>query len=161
VDTEADRRLAEIGGPDELRGTLAIANARLAYQAYLETFSGPEWTELVAAGATPQWCLWASTSMKDKSRSDVYYVEQLIGPDTVDTMPRETAEAFADHGSVADTLTRDVDGARRTLERFDEAGISYTDVVEVLERQGVERFTDSFQQLLDGIADKRDHLLNV
>lgn len=161
VDAEADRRLAEIGGHDELRGTLAIANAKLAYQTYLDIFRGPQWTELVEAGATPQWCLWASTSMKDEHRRDVGYVEELVGPNTVDTMPRQTAEAFLDHGEVADTLTRGVDEARRTLERFDAVGVSYADVVEVLERQGVERFGDSFQQLLDGIADKRGQLLNT
>jgi transaldolase len=159
VDTEADRRLAELGGHDELHGTLAIANARLAYQNYLKVFSGPEWMELVAAGARPQWCLWASTSMKDKARPDVYYVDELIGPDTVNTMPRQTAEAFLEHGTVADTLTRDLDDARRTLERFEEAGVSYADVVDTLERQGVQRFSDSFQQLFDGIEAKRGQLV--
>jgi transaldolase len=161
VDTEADRRLAEAEGPPQLRGTLAVANARLAYQTYLNVFSGPEWAELVEAGARPQWCLWASTSMKDKSRPDTYYVEQLIGRDTVATLPRQTAEAFLDHGTVADTVARDLDDASRTLEQFEEAGVLYADVVHTLEGQGVSKFSDSFQQLLDGIADKRHQLLRT
>lgn len=161
VDTEADGRLAEIGGYDELRGTLAVANARLAYQTYLSVFNGPAWAELATAGATPQWCLWASTSMKDKSRRDVYYVEQLIGPGTVNTMPTATAEAFLDHGQVADTLAHDVAGAGETLAKFKAAGVEYDDVVAVLEREGVQKFSASFQELFDGIAGKRDQLLDA
>lgn len=157
VDTEADKRLT---GHDDLRGTLAVANARLAYQTYLDVFSGPEWEELAAAGANPQRCLWASTSMKDKNRPDVYYVEQLIGQNTVTTMPRNTAAAFLDHGTVADTVTEGVDEARRTLDRFEEAGVPYSEVVEALEHDGVRKFQNSFQQLFDGIAEKRDELLS-
>ena len=100
VDTEADKRLDEIGGHDELKGKLAIANAKLAYQTYKELFSGAEWEELEAAGASPQRCLWASTSTKNPDYRDVIYVEELIGPETVNTMPRETIEAFQDHGKV-------------------------------------------------------------
>jgi transaldolase len=161
VDTEADRRLDEVGGHDGLKGTLAVANARLAYQTYLKVFSGPRWAELADAGATPQWCLWASTSMKDPARPDVWYVEQLVGPDTVDTMPRRTAEAFADHGRVADLLVHDIDGARATMRAFAEAGVDYDDVVATLEREGVQKFGASFQELFDGIAAKRDHLLGI
>jgi len=161
VDTEADRRLDQVGGPDELRGQLAVANAKLAYQTYLSVFNGPEWAELATAGATPQWCLWASTSMKDPERRDTYYVEQLIGPNTVNTMPRATVEAFDDHGEVADTLAVDVEGARRVLDRFGAAGVDYDDVVATLEREGVAKFSASFQELFDGIAAKRDQLLNV
>ena len=116
VDTEADRRLDEIGGHDELKGKLAIANAKLAYQTYKELFSGSDWEELKAAGASPQRCLWASTSTKNPEYRDVIYVEELIGPETVDTMPRETVENFLDHGRVEPTLERDVDDAHRTLE---------------------------------------------
>jgi transaldolase len=159
VDTEADRRLAGIGGHDELRGTLGVANAKLAYQTYLNVFSGPEWAELAEAGATPQWCLWASTSMKDPARSDTWYVEQLIGPDTVDTMPRTTVEAFIDHGKLADTLVSDIDSAQRTMRAFQDAGVDYDEVVAALEREGVERFSASFQQLFDGIAAKSGQLL--
>ena len=160
VDTEADRRLDELGGHDDLKGTLAIANAKLAYQTYLELFGErEEWQELRAAGAEPQRCLWASTSTKNPAYRDVLYVEELIGPETVNTMPRETVEAFQDHGRVEPTLERDVDGAHATLERFAQAGIDYEDVVAVLEREGVQKFADSFQQLLDGVASKRDQLI--
>src|SRR5919109_654744 len=113
VDTEADRRLDEIGGHDELKGKLAVANAKLAYQRYKELFSGERWEALAAKGATPQRCLWASTSTKNPDYRDVLYVEELIGPETVNTMPEETIEAFQDHGNVAETLTEDVDAARR------------------------------------------------
>src|SRR3954451_17108116 len=117
VDTEADRRLEEIGGHDELKGKLAIANAKLAYQTYEEVFSGAEWEELAAKGATRQRCLWASTSTKNPDYRDVIYVEELVGPDTVNTMPRETVEAVADHGEIrGDTLLEDVEGAQRVLD---------------------------------------------
>ena len=159
VDTEADRRLDEIGGHDELKGTLAIANAKLAYQTYKEIFSGPAWDDLAKAGATPQRCLWASTSTKNPAYRDVLYVEELIGADTVNTMPRETVEAFQDHGKVEPTLERDVDGARRVLEAFNEAGIDYDDVVDTLEREGVEKFAKSFRQLFQHIEEKRDALV--
>jgi transaldolase len=159
VDTEADKRLEGSGGPEELKGTLAIANAKLAYQTYKELFSGPDWQELEAAGASPQRCLWASTSTKNPAYRDVLYVEELIGPQTVNTMPRETVEAFQDHGRVEPTLERDLEGARRTFERFADAGIDYDDVVAVLEREGVEKFADSFTKLLDGVAGKRDQLV--
>jgi transaldolase len=159
VDTEADKRLEEKGGPDDLKGTLAIANAKLAYQSYKEIFSGSEWERLKAAGATPQRCLWASTSTKNPEYRDVLYVEELIGPETVDTMPRETIEAFQDHGRAEDTLDRDVEGARRTLERFAEAGIDYDDVVETLEREGVKKFADSFKELFSHIESKRDSMV--
>ncbi len=159
VDTEADRRLDELGGHDDLKGTLAIANAKLAYQTYKELFAGAAWEELEAAGGSPQRCLWASTSTKNPAYRDVLYVEELIGPHTVNTMPRETIEDFQDHGRVADTLERDVDEARRTFERFAQAGIDYDDVVLVLEREGVKKFADSFKELLDGVAAKRDQLV--
>jgi transaldolase len=159
VDTEADRRLDEVGGHDELKGTLAIANAKLAYVTYNEIFSGAEWEELAGAGATAQRCLWASTSTKNPAYRDVIYVEELIGPDTVNTMPRETLEAVQDHGKVELTLERDVDGARRVFEAFKEAGIAYDDVVDTLEREGVEKFAKSFQQLFEDIEAKRDALV--
>jgi transaldolase len=159
VDTEADRRLDETGGHDELKGTLAIANAKLAYVTYEELFSGPEWDELAKAGATAQRCLWASTSTKNPDYRDVLYVEELIGPDTVNTMPRETVEAFQDHGEVEPTLARDVDGARGVLAAFQEAGIDYDDVVATLEREGVEKFAKSFRELFANIEAKRDQLV--
>jgi transaldolase len=159
VDTEADRRLDATGGYDDLKGTLAVANAKLAYQTYKQIFSGPEWDELVATGASPQRCLWASTSTKNPAYRDVLYVEELIGPETVNTMPLETIEAFEDHGRVEDTLERDLDGARATFQRFADAGIDYDDIVAVLEREGVEKFATSFRELIDGVAAKRDQLV--
>jgi transaldolase len=159
VDTEADRRLDEIGGHDELKGTLAIANAKLAYVTYQELFSGERWQKLAQAGATAQRCLWASTSTKNPEYRDVIYVEELIGPDTVNTMPRETVEAFQDHGKVEMTLTSDVDSARGVLDAFKAAGIDYDDVVDTLEREGVEKFAKSFQQLFADIEAKRDELV--
>jgi transaldolase len=161
VDTEADGRLDEVGGHDELKGTLAIANAKLAYVTYQEIFSGPEWDELAKAGATAQRCLWASTSTKNPEYRDVIYVEELIGPDTVNTMPLATIEAFQDHGKVEPTLERDVDGARRVLDAFKEAGISYDDVVETLEREGVDKFAKSFRELFADIEAKRDALVTA
>src|SRR3954469_5415538 len=117
VDTETDKRLDKLGGHDELRGKLAIANARLAYQAYKEIFAGDRWESLKAKGAKPQRCLWASTSVKDERYRDTMYVEELIGPDTVNTMPPETIKDFQDHGKVeAGTLERDVDGAQKVFD---------------------------------------------
>src|SRR3954452_24733768 len=158
VDTEADKRLDEIGGHDELRGKLAIANAKLAYQAYKEIFAGERWEKLAAKGAKPQRCLWASTSVKDDRYKDTMYVEELIGPDTVDTMPPETIEAFQDHGEVASKLESDVDAAQKILDDLRKAGIDYDDVIATLEKEGVEKFSDSFGQLLDDVKSKRDEL---
>ncbi|HET8756625.1 MAG TPA: transaldolase [Solirubrobacteraceae bacterium] len=159
VDTEADKRLDAIGGYDELKGTLAIANAKLAYVTYDEVFSGPEWDALAAKGATPQRCLWASTSTKNPDYRDVLYVEELIGPDTVNTMPRETVEAVMDHGRIERTLDRDLESARRTFELFAEAGVDYDDVVATLEREGVEKFAKSFRELFADLESKRDALV--
>jgi transaldolase len=159
VDTEADKRLDEIGGHDELKGRLGIANARLAYQSFKRVFAGERWERLAEAGATVQRCLWASTSVKNPAYRDTMYAEELIGPETVDTMPQETIEAFQDHGVVAETLERDIEGAKRLLEQLAEAGIAYDDVVETLEREGVQKFSDSFAELLDGIRSKRGELV--
>ena len=157
VDTEADRRLDEAGHP-ELKGKLAVANAKLAYQNYEQIFSGPRWENLVERGATPQWCLWASTSTKNPEYRDVLYIEELIGPGTVNTMPKETVEAFQDHGEVALTLEQGIDGAKQVFEQVAEAGVDYDDVTDTLEREGVQKFIDSFTELLDGIAAKRGQL---
>jgi transaldolase len=161
VDTEADKRLDEIGGHDELKGKLAVANAKLAYQRYKEIFAGERWEKLAAKGATPQRCLWASTSTKNPAYRDVLYVEELIGPMTVDTMPEETIRAFQDHGRVAPTLEGRVDEATRVFGRLAEAGVDYDDVVDTLEREGVEKFADSFAELLDGIRAKSGELAPV
>jgi transaldolase len=159
VDTEADKRLDEAGGHDELKGKLAIANAKLAYQTYKEVFSGERWQKLADAGATAQRCLWASTSTKNPDYRDVLYVEELIGPDTVNTMPLETVEAFQDHGEVTETLEQGVDEARALLDKLEEAGIDYSDVTRVIEEEGVQKFSDAFKELLEGVAKKRDALV--
>jgi transaldolase len=161
VDTEADRRLDEVGAPAELNGKLAVANAKLAYARYKELFSGDRWEALQAKGARTQRCLWASTSTKNPAYRDVMYVEELIGPETVNTMPEETIRAFQDHGKVALTLERDLDEAKRVFERVAEAGVDYDDVVVVLEREGVEKFADSFRELLDGVQGKRGELVSA
>jgi transaldolase len=160
VDTETDKRLDEIGGHDELKGKLAIANARLAYERYEELFSGERWEFLADKGASPQRCLWASTSTKNPAYRDTMYVEELIGPMTVNTMPPETIEAFQEHGKVvSDTVKRDLDGARKLLDDLAKAGVDYDDVVETLEREGVEKFADSFMELLEGIRQSSQELV--
>jgi transaldolase len=158
VDTETDKRLDAIGGHDELKGKLAIANAKLAYQRYKQLFSGERWAPLAAKGATTQRCLWASTSTKNPAYRDVMYVEELIGPETVNTMPEETIRAFQDHGEVALTLEQGIHEAERLFGQLVEAGIDYEDVVRVLEEEGVQKFADSFGELLDGISAKRGEL---
>jgi transaldolase len=158
VDTEADGRFDEAGHP-ELKGKLAVANAKLAYQNYKEKFSGERWEALAAKGATPQWCLWASTSTKNPEYRDVLYVEDLIGPGTVNTMPRETIEAFQDHGEVALTLEEGIDEAKQIFEQVAAAGVDYDDVTDTLEREGVQKFIDSFTELLEGIDAKRKQLV--
>jgi len=161
VDTETDRRLEEIGSKDALalRGKLAIANAKLAYQHYLEAFSGPRWEFLAGKGARPQRCLWASTSTKNPAYRDVMYVEELIGPDTVDTMPPETIDAFQDHGEVALTLAKGVKKARALFEGLAAVGVDVDDVTETLEAEGVQKFADSFTDLLAEVGGKHTALV--
>jgi transaldolase len=161
VDTEADRRLDELGGHEQLKGKLGIANAKLAYQDNRRLFSGPDWAELEAEGASPQRCLWASPSTKNPAYRDVMYIEELIGPQTVNTMPRETLEAFQDHGRAELTLERGLDDAQRTFDALAQAGVDYDDVVDVLEDEGVEKFAASFRELLDGVAAKREQLVSA
>jgi transaldolase len=158
VDTEADKRLDEMGGHDELRGKLAIANAKLAYEAYKKIFSGDRWEALAAKGAKPQRCLWASTSVKDERYRDTMYVEELIGPDTVNTMPPDTIEAFQDHGKVEPTLEKGLGRARKLLEELAEAGVDYDDVTDTLEAEGVQKFADSFDEIVESIRAKRSSL---
>jgi transaldolase len=156
VDTEADRRLDEIGGHDELKGKLGIANAKLAYEAFKEIFSGEDWEFLESKGATKQRPLWASTSTKNPEYRDVMYVEELAGPDTVNTMPNSTLEAFIDHGHIRSEspIEEGLDEARELIERLREAGVDYEDVTEVLEKEGVQKFADSFDELLEVIQSK-------
>src|SRR3954449_444319 len=161
VDTEADARLEKVGTPAALalRGKLAVANAKLAYEHYLETFSGPRWEFLKEKGATAQRCLWASTSTKNPEYRDVIYVEELIGPETVNTMPLETIRAFQDHGEVrGDTVMDDVEGAHAVLGDLAKVGLDYDDVTETLELEGVQKFADAFGDLLDGVRAKRGEL---
>jgi transaldolase len=162
VDTEADKRLEAVGTKEglALRGKLAIANAKLAYEHYQEEFgSGARWEFLAGKGAWPQRCLWASTSTKNPEYRDVIYVEELIGPDTVNTMPEETIRAFQDHGEVrGDTVMEDAAGAHELLEQIAKVGVDYDDVTETLELEGVQKFADSFEELLDGVRSKRGEL---
>jgi transaldolase len=155
VDTEADKRLEAIGGHDDLKGQLAVANAKLAYRQFQEVFSGDRWEGLAAAGASKQWCLWASTSTKDPAYSDVLYVEPLIGSETINTMPEETIVAFQDHGHAELTLEDGVAAAEELLERLAGAGVDYDDVTATLEREGVQKFSDSFAEALEGIRVKQ------
>ncbi len=157
VDTEADRRLEQLGRTD-LQGKLAVANAKLAYQHYLRTFAGERWEYLRTKGARPQRCFWASTSAKNPAYRDVVYVEELIGPDTVNTMPLETVRAFQDHGEVGETLAAGLDDARRVFSDLAAAGVDVEDVTDTLEAEGVQKFADSFGELLDGIAASRGSL---
>jgi transaldolase len=161
VDTEADKRLESAGAPKELQGKLAVANAKLAYQSWKQVFSGERWEALEAKGASKQWCLWASTSAKNPAYRDVLYVEDLIGPQTVNTMPEETIRAFQDHGEVALTIEQNLDEARRVFEQVEAAGVSVDDVTHTLEVEGVQKFTDSFEELLDGIRAKRGELVSA
>jgi transaldolase len=158
IDTEADRRLDEIGGHDELKGKLAIANAKLAYQHYRESFAGPRWDFLAAKGATPQRVLWASTSTKNPAYPDTLYVEELIGQDTINTMPEETIRAYQDHGDPKPRLPEDLDDARRVFAGLEEAGVDYDDVTDTLEREGVEKFSGSFDELMTALAAKQESL---
>ena len=150
--SEATRREAK-----ELRGKAGIANARLAYQDFLEIFAGDRFRALTEKGATLQRPLWASTGVKDPAYRDTMYIEELIGPNTVNTVPPATLDAFRDHGVVrGQTVTEDIDGARRVEERLGELGIDLEEVGRTLEDEGVEKFDVSFANLLEGIARKRE-----
>ena len=160
VDTKVDKYLEEIGerAALEARGKAAIANAKLAYEAYGEIFGGDEFADLRAAGAQVQRCLWASTSTKNPDYRDVLYVEELIGPETVNTMPLETITAFNDHGQVARTLDRDLDGARQAIREVEASGISMERVTGELIEEGVASFSKSFDELIGTIESKRQEL---
>lgn len=156
VDAEVDRRLGVIGteAATGLRGKAAVANAQLAYALFQQRYSGPRWDALAAAGARVQRPLWASTSTKDDSYPDTLYVDTLIGPDTVNTLPDATLEAFLDHGSVARTVDAHDDDARTTLAALDDVGIDLDDVTELLEKEGVEAFEASYDDLLASLGEK-------
>ena len=158
IDTETDKRLDAVGNT-ELQGKLGVDNAKLAYKHFQEAFSGPRWEALAAKGATVQRPLWASTSTKNPAYRDTLYVEELIGPDTVNTMPPETVTAFQDHGEVrGDTVLEGWDEAERLLDQLREAGVDYDDVVQTLEVEGVEKFVAAFDELIAGIRAKQGEL---
>lgn len=159
VDAEVDKRLAELDDPRaaELKGRAALANARLAYQAYDEVFSTPRWANLSDAGANVQRPLWASTSVKDESLPDTLYVTELVAPNTVNTMPGGTLEAVADHAEVTgDTVQGTYEESAEVLNALEALGIRYQEVVEVLEREGVEKFTDAWADLLESVTEQLD-----
>jgi transaldolase len=161
VDTEVDKRLDKIGSKEAkaLRGKAAVANARLAYQLYEEKFDSDRWRSLAASGAKPQRPLWASTSTKDPSYDDTMYVVDLIAKGVVNTMPEATMHAMQDHGVVpGDTVTSQYANAQQVLDQLAAVGIDYDDVVQVLEKEGVEKFDVSWAELIDSIQGQLDKL---
>lgn len=159
VDTETDRRIEAQGGPLlDLRGKTAIANAQLAYAWFRDHLKSTDWQRLAATGARPQRLLWASTGTKNPGYSDVLYVDSLIGPDTVNTMPPATLQLFEDHGTVQRTLPEDVSEAHLVLERLAAGGVDFADVARALEDDGIEKFAKSFEALLAVIGEKRKAL---
>jgi transaldolase len=154
VDTEIDKRLDKLGSDEAkaLRGKAAIANARLAYERYEKVFSSDRWKALEGAGAHRQRPLWASTGVKDPSYDDTMYVVELVAPDTVNTMPEATLNAVADHGSIrGNTIQNTYDDARQVIDSLNELGISYDEVIELLEVEGVQKFEDSYAQLAESV----------
>src|SRR5882724_2780884 len=159
VDTETDRRIEAKGSALlDLRGKVAIANAHLAYVWFLDRLKSPDWQRLASMGAIPQRLLWASTGTKSPSYSDVLYVDSLIGPDTVNTMPPATLQLFEDHGTVRRTLPEDASEAHLVMERLAAGGVDFDDVTRALEEDGIEKFARSFEALLGVIAGKRKAL---
>jgi transaldolase len=157
VDTEIDKRLNATGAPDDLLGKAGIANARLAYQAHEEFFTGPRWEALEAAGARRQRPLWASTGVKNPDYKDTMYVDDLAVPNTVNTMPEKTLEAVRDHSEIrGDQVTNHYDDATRVMADLKAAGIDYDDVIDVLEREGVEKFEASWNELLATVKGQLD-----
>jgi transaldolase len=156
VDTEVDKRLDQIGSPEarELRGKAAVANARLAFEAYEQAFASDRWRSLAASGAQPQRPLWASTGTKDPAYSDTLYIDELITAGVVNTMPEATIDAFADHGTVeGDTVRGNYDDARQVFEGLEALGVSYSDVVAVLELEGVDKFETSWTDVAATVSE--------
>jgi transaldolase len=160
VDTEVDRRLDAIGTDEAraLRGRAAVANAKLAYELFLDRFQGERWDRLRDLGAKVQRPLWASTSTKNPEYPDTLYVDTLIGPDTVNTMPESTLDAFDDHGTLARTVDADLDDARDVFDRLAALGIDMEDVAATLEDEGVATFAKSYDELLESLEGKADEL---
>lgn len=160
IDTEVDRRLEAIGTEEalQLRGRAAIANAKMAFAHFQELCEGPRWRALAARGARPQRLLWASTSAKNPAYPDTLYVDELIGPGTVNTLPDATLEAFEDHGRATPTLGAGLDEALSVLDRLAAVGVDLVAVTDQLEQEGVAAFTKSFDELLGVLSDKADEL---
>jgi len=158
VDSKLNDKIKTTTDPDHqavlknLHGKVAIANGKLTYQRYQKIFSGSRWESLAAKGAQTQRVLWASTSTKNPAYRDVIYVEELIGPDTVNTMPPATIDAFRDHGQLRNSLTEDVGGAAKVMDDLQRAGISMKEVTDKLTEDGVKLFADAFDKLLAAVA---------
>ncbi|MGJ5090915.1 bifunctional transaldolase/phosoglucose isomerase [Bradyrhizobium oligotrophicum] len=167
VDKQLDAKIAQANDPSEkerlaaLKGRIAIANAKMAYQDYKRLFAGARWERLAEHGAKPQRLLWASTGTKNKDYRDVLYVEELIGPNTVNTVPPATLDAFRDHGEVRDSLEEDVDAARAALEDLAKTGISLDDITADLVVDGVKQFADAADKLYGAVAHKRAVVLGA
>src|ERR1700739_4667502 len=167
VDKQLDEKIARANDPSEkerlaaLKGKVAIANAKLAYQEYKHLFSGARWEKLEAKGAKPQRLLWASTGTKNKDYSDVLYVEELIGPNTVNTVPPATLEAFRDHGKPRDSLEENLEDARRALAELEKSGISLDAITADLVKDGVKQFADAADKLYGAVAHKRAAVLGA
>lgn len=164
VDAEADRWLDAVDDHQGLRGTLGIASAKLAYQTYQQLFTGAVWSDLADAGASPQRCSWAVTTVENAAHRNSKYIEELIGPDTVTTMPRDALETLLDLDLDLDTvtapLTDGLDEARNTMGRFADSGLDYDDLTALLEREGLEKSVASFDRLLATITAKRNELIH-
>ncbi|MGD2269819.1 MAG: transaldolase [Desulfobacterales bacterium] len=158
VDTAVDKALEKVGNTT-LQGKIAVANSKIAYAEYQKIFSGSRWDSLADRGAHVQRVLWASTSTKNPSYPDNLYVDELIGPDTVNTLPPATLKSFLDHGVVSETLTKGVKEARNHIAQLDKLGIDLKQITQQLQDEGVAAFAKSFKSLLSGIADKREKLL--
>ncbi len=160
TDTEVDRRLEAIGTAEarSLRGQTAVAQGQVAYQIFNQKFSGPRWEALAARGARLQRPLWASTSTKNPAYPDTLYVDQLIGPDTVNTLPDATLEAFLDHGTLGRTVDADPDAAQAILDRVTDVGVDLEEVAHRLEDEGVSAFVKSFEDLLESLTATADRL---
>ena len=167
VDKQLDAKIAKVNDPTEkerlraLKGKVAIANAKLAYQDYKQLFSGERWEKLAAKGAKPQRLLWASTGTKSKDYSDVLYVEELIGPNTINTVPPATLDAFRDHGTPRDSLEENIEDARRVLEELEESGISLDAITTELVKDGVKLFAEAADKLYGAVAHKRAVVLGA
>ena len=158
IDTEADKQLEELGAGD-LKGKLAIANAKLAYQVYKQVFGGSRWRSLEERGANKQRLLWASTSTKAPDYPDVMYPENLVGPETVDTMPKSTIKAVMDHAEIHPTREDGVEEAKEIFGRLREAGLDYEDVTDTLEQEGIDKFAQPFHELLEELESKGKQLV--